>query len=98
MMHNPPHPGELLRLELLDEMGLSVTAAAQKLGISRVPLSRVLNCRSAISEELAIRLEMQGISTAKTWLDMQTNYNLFHARQRLRSTLQPLTASAGCHP
>ena len=93
MMHNPPHPGELLRLELLGEMGLSVTAAAQKLGISRVPLSRVLNCRAAVSEELAIRLEMLGISTAKTWLDMQTNYNLFHARQRLRPVLQPLTAN-----
>jgi len=87
MMHNPPHPGKILRLELLDEMGLSITAAAKKLGMSRVPLSRVLNCRAAVSEELAIRLEMLGISTAKTWLDMQTNYNLFQARQRLRPVL-----------
>jgi addiction module HigA family antidote len=92
-MHNPPHPGELLRLELLDEMGLSITAAAKKLGISRVPLSRVLNCRAAISEELALRLETMGISTAKTWIDMQTNYNLFHARQRLRPVLQALAAT-----
>jgi len=90
MMHNPPHPGELLRLELLDEMGMSVTTAAERLCMSRAPLSRVLNCRAAVSEELAIRLEMLGISTAKTWLDMQTNYNLFQARQRPRPALKAL--------
>jgi addiction module HigA family antidote len=92
MMYNPPHPGELLRLELLDELGLTVTEAAARLAMTRAPLSRVLNGRAAISADLAIRLEVLGISTAKTWLDMQTNYNLFQARQRSGSQLGQLGA------
>lgn len=79
MMKHPPHPGELLREDVIQPLGLSVTDAAERLGLSRVALSRVLNGRAAISPDLAIRLEMAGASTARAWLSMQVNYDLAEA-------------------
>ncbi|HAW75751.1 MAG TPA: addiction module antidote protein, HigA family, partial [Alteromonas australica] len=76
MMHNPVHPGEILREDVFGELNVSVTDAADHLGISRVQLSRILNKRSAISPELAIRLEKAGVSTARQWLALQANYDL----------------------
>jgi addiction module HigA family antidote len=73
MMKNPPHPGEILREDVIEELGLSVTEVAARLGMSRVALSRVLNCRSALSPELAVRLEEAGVSTASAWLALQMN-------------------------
>lgn len=90
MMHNPPHPGELLREDVLVQLGLSVTRAAELLGMSRVALSRVLNCRAAISPDLAIRLEMAGISTARAWLSLQLNYDLAQARLQPQPPIQRL--------
>ena len=80
-MMNPPHPGELLREDVIVELGLSVKSTAEHLGVSRVALSRVLNGRAAISPDLAIRLEMAGVSTARAWLAMQVNYDLAKARK-----------------
>lgn len=65
MMMNPPHPGELLREDVIAELGLTVKETADRLGMSRVALSRVLNGRAAISPDLALRLEMAGVSTAR---------------------------------
>lgn len=79
-MINPPHPGELLREDVIAALGLSVTETADRLGMSRVALSRVLNGRAAISPDLALRLEMAGVSTARAWLAMQVNYDLAQAR------------------
>ncbi|WP_375676223.1 MULTISPECIES: HigA family addiction module antitoxin [unclassified Bartonella] len=76
MMKNPSHLGELLREDVIKELGLSFNEAAEWLGISRVALSRVLNEKAAMSANLAIRLEMAGVSTARAWLTMQTNYDL----------------------
>ena len=56
-MYNPPHPGEMLREDILPALGLSVTEAANQLGVTRVALSRVLNARAAISPQMALRLE-----------------------------------------
>ena len=56
-MHNPPHPGETLREDILPALGLNVTQAAAQLGVTRAALSRVLNGRAAISPEMALRLE-----------------------------------------
>lgn len=81
MMHNPPHPGELLRDEVILALGLSVTEAANRLAMSRVALSRVLNSKAAISPDLAVRLEQAGASTARAWLSMQANYDLWCAMQ-----------------
>ena len=81
MMHNPPHPGELLRDEVIVALGLSVTEAASRLAMSRVALSRVLNGKAAISPDLALRLEQAGTNTARAWLAMQANYDLWRARE-----------------
>jgi addiction module HigA family antidote len=89
-MLNPPHPGELLREDVITELGLSVKETAERLGMSRVALSRVLNCRAAISPDLALRLEMAGVSTAGAWLAMQVNYDLARARQRQQPPIRAL--------
>ena len=93
MMHNPPHPGELLREDVIGELGLSVTEAAQRLAMSRAALSRVLNARAAISPDLAIRLEQAGVSTAQAWLGMQTNYDLWLARQHKQPPVRRFQAN-----
>ncbi|MBV4396085.1 HigA family addiction module antidote protein [Advenella alkanexedens] len=90
MMKNPPHPGELLREDVIIELGLSVTETAERLGMSRVALSRVLNGKAGISADLAIRLEQAGVSTAKAWLAMQTNYDLAQALKRPQPTVRAL--------
>ncbi|MCZ2159158.1 HigA family addiction module antitoxin [Bartonella sp. 220] len=94
MMKNPPHPGELLREDVIAELGLSVTETAERLGMSRVSFSRVLNGKAAISPNLAIRLEMAGISTARAWLAMQTNYNLAKALKQKQPKIHPLCTSS----
>lgn len=79
---------------MIGELGLSVKEAAERLGMSREALSRVLNSRAAISPDLALRLEKAGVSTARAWLAMQVNYDLAQARQHPMPTiraLQPLT-------
>ena len=94
MMKNPPHPGEILREEVVKALDLSVTEAAQRLGVSRVALSRVLNCRAAISPELAIRLEAAGVSTARAWLAMQMNYDLSQAMKQPRPQVRTIFSSS----
>ena len=78
---NHPHPGSTLRDQVIEPLRLSVSEAAQKLGMSRTALSRVLNGKAGISPDLAIRLEMAGISTARFWSALQTEYDLAQARQ-----------------
>src|SRR5690554_4894365 len=78
---NHPHPGETLREQVIEPLGLPVSQAAQYFGMSRPALSRVLNGQAAISSDLAIRLEMAGISTARFWAALQTEYDLEQARQ-----------------
>ena len=81
-MHEPPHPGEIIREDCLGALGLTVTEAASGLGVSRKALSVLLNGRSGVSPEMAIRLEKAFGSTAETWLRMQLQYDLGRARQR----------------
>lgn len=81
-LHNPPHPGETLREDVLPELGLTVKAFATHLGFSREALSRVLHGRAAVSPDLALRLEMAGISTARLWLAIQADYDIWQARHR----------------
>jgi addiction module HigA family antidote len=90
MMKNPPHPGELLREDVLAPLNLSVKEAAERLGMSRVALSRVLNGHAAISPDLAIRLERAGVSTARAWLSMQANYDLARAMQHEQPPVRAL--------
>lgn len=81
-MHNPPYPGESLREDVLPAIGLSITALAEHLGYSRGQLSTVLNGRSAISADLAYRLELSGLGSASQYLNEQIAYDLWQARQR----------------
>lgn len=93
-MHNPPHPGELLRDEVIDALGLTVSEAASRLVMSRVAFSRVLNAKAAISPDLALRLEQAGVSTARAWLAMQSNYDLWCARQHTQPVVRRLQDAA----
>lgn len=81
-MHNPPHPGEVIRRQCLEPLGLSVTAAAEGLGVSRNTLSMVLNGRAGISPEMAIRLSKAFGGTPESWLRQQMQYDLWQAEQR----------------
>jgi len=90
MMKNPVHPGEILREGVLVDIGLSVSEAASRLGISRVTLSRVLHGHSRISPNLAVRLEEAGVGTARAWLAMQTAYDLATERAAGTPKVRPL--------
>lgn len=76
MLKNHPHPGEILREDVLLPLEIDITLAAKRLGIARSTLSRVLNGRSGISPTLALRLEKAGVSTARFWMTLQANYEL----------------------
>ena len=78
-MMNPPHPGLSVRYDCLEPLTLSVTEAARKLGISRKQLSDIVNCRSGISPELAIRLDKAFGGGADTWYRLQATYDLAQA-------------------
>jgi len=81
-MHNPPHPGGIVRRQCLEPLGLSVTAAAKGLGITRQALSELINERAGISVDMAIRLSKAFGASPETWLGMQTAYDLWQARHR----------------
>jgi len=84
-MFNPPHPGEILKADILPALGLTVTEAAAQLGVTRTALSRVLNGHAAISPEMARRIEawlgQDRGGRAELWLAMQMDYDLWIAEQ-----------------
>jgi antitoxin HigA-1 len=88
-MFNPPHPGLTLRDDVLPALGLSVTDAAEQLGVTRVALSRVLNGRAAISPEMALRIEAwlgeENGGAAYLWLAEQSAYDEWQARKATKS-------------
>lgn len=90
IMRNHPHPGELLREDVLVPLGIRVTDAAQRLGLARNTLSRIINGRSAISPDLAIRLELAGVGTARFWMALQANFELSEALKRKQPEVKPL--------
>lgn len=81
-MKNPPHPGLSVRHDCLEPLGLSVTEAARKLGVSRKQLSDVVNCRSGISPEMAIRLDKAFGGGADTWYRLQSAWELAQAKKK----------------
>lgn len=80
-MHNPPHPGEILKALCLEPLGLTVTETAAALGVSRKTLSSILNGRAGISPEMAVRLSIAFDTTAESWLNQQTQFDLWHAER-----------------
>jgi antitoxin HigA-1 len=83
-MKNPPHPGRSIRTACLEPLGLSVTEGAKVLGVTRQTLNNVINGKSGISAEMAIRLTKAFGSTAEAWLSMQSAYDLAQARKNER--------------
>ncbi len=83
-MANPPHPGGIVKRQCLEPLGLTVTRAAKGLGVTRQTLSELVNERTGVSVEMAIRLSKAFGSTPETWLGMQTAYDLWQARDRGR--------------
>jgi len=83
-MHNPPHPGEFITRVYLEPNGLSGRELALKLGVAASTLSRILKGSSAVSPEMALRLAKALGRTPESWLAMQYNYDLWHARQRVK--------------
>lgn len=81
LMHNPPHPGEVLRELCLEPMELSVTAAAKALGVSRKTLSTILNGHAGISPEMAVRLSIAFNTSSESWMNQQAQYDLWQAEQ-----------------
>ncbi len=81
-MQNPPHPGEIVRWECLEPLGLTVTKAAEGLGVTRQALSDLVNEKSGISVDMSIRLSKAFGSSPETWLGIQMAYDLWQARDR----------------
>ncbi len=81
-MHDPPHPGAVLRKLCLEPARISVTAAAAALGVSRKTLSAILNERARISPEMAVRLSIAFRTTAESWLNQQMQHDLWKAERR----------------
>jgi addiction module HigA family antidote len=84
-MHNPPHPGEVLRQLCLEPLNLTVTDAARSLGVSRKALSSILNGRAGISPEMAVRFSIAFNTSSESWLNQQVQYDLWHAEKNRRS-------------
>ena len=80
-MKNPPHPGHSVRHDCIEPLGLTITEAADALGVTRQTLNNLVNCRSGISADMAIRLAKAFGGDAETWLRLQTAYDLAQARQ-----------------
>lgn len=93
LMYNPPHPGEVIKELCLEPLGISVTAAAKGLGVSRKTLSALLNGRSGVSPKMAIRLSIAFDTSAESWLNQQSQYDLWRAEQH-RDDLQVTRLSA----
>jgi antitoxin HigA-1 len=90
-MFNPPHPGLILRDTVLrEDGGISVKEFAEKLGMTRTAISRVVNGKAAVSPELAIRLAALLNVTARSWLTMQVEYDLWQLRNKRRPKIRRL--------
>ena len=96
-MNNPPHPGGIVKRQCLQPLGLTVTRAAQGLGVTRQALSELINEHTGVSVEMAIRLSKAFGSTPETWLGMQTAYDLWQAKDRAGEiTVEELSRHERC--
>ena len=96
-MHNPPHPGEILKEDVLEAEGIKVTEAARQLGVTRVTLSRLLNGKTGVSVDMALRLAQWLGTTPEVWLRMQDARDLWQARQSKLPEVIPLQSSERMH-
>jgi len=85
MMHNPPHPGEVIKRLCIEPMNLTITETAKALGVSRKTLSELINGRAGISPDMAVRLSLAFNTTAESWLIQQMQYNLWEIRKERKT-------------
>ena len=78
----PTHPGLVLREDVIKPLGLTVTEAAKRLGVTRKTLSELLNCKSSLSPEMAVRISKATKTTPESWLNMQLKLDLWKAEQK----------------
>ena len=83
-MHNPPHPGKVLKELYMEDRKLGVTETAKALGVTRQNLSAIINCRTGISPEMALRLSIAFGTDAEMWMNMQKIYDLWHAETKVK--------------
>ena len=83
-MYNPPHPGEVIRTEIIEANGLTVTDAAKVLGVSRQALSGLLNAKVDLTGDMAVRIEKAFGPKMETLMGMQSAYDIFQTRQRAK--------------
>jgi len=93
-MHNPVHPGEVLKDGVFNETGITIAAFAKRIGVSRITLSRIVNGRARITADMALRLADALGGSAESWIDMQARYDLWQARQKPRPAIKPLSLAA----
>jgi addiction module HigA family antidote len=94
LMHNPPHPGEIIKELCLEPLELSITAAASALGVSRKTLSSIINGKAGISPEMAVRLSIAFNTSSESWMNQQSQYDLWQAEMhRKELNVKPLIAS-----
>jgi addiction module HigA family antidote len=96
-MHNPPHPGDILKEDVLEAEGIKVTEAARQLGVTHVTLSRLLNGKTGVSVDMALRLAQWLGTTPEVWLRMQDARDLWQARKSKRPDVIPLQSSERMH-
>ena len=82
-MHNPPHPGEIIKGLWLDPMNASITEAAEAMGVSRKTLSKIVNSRGRVTPDIALRLSISLGGSPESWLGHQAAYDLWEAEQRV---------------
>ena len=92
-MHNPAHPGEILRDLYLKPLGVSITAAADALGVTRKHVSEIVNGRAPVSADMAIRLAGALGTEAEIWVNMQAQYDLWEATQKAPPKVKVLSAA-----
>lgn len=82
-MHNPPHPGEILFEECIKPLNMSISSFALRIGTSRKNLSEIVNCKTGISAEMALKLAKALNTSAQFWLNLQQAYDLWQAKQNV---------------
>jgi addiction module HigA family antidote len=92
MMHNPAHPGEVLRDGVFEGTGITVTEFAKRIGVSRLTLSNLLNKKAGVSATMALRLQAALGGSAESWLNMQAKYDLWQAQQKPLPPIERLAA------
>jgi addiction module HigA family antidote len=93
-MHNPSHPGEILRELYLEPMGVTITQAADALGVSRKHVSAIVNGRAPVTPDMAMRLAAVFATEPEIWVNLQAQYDLWDVSRKRRPKVKPLRAAA----